>query len=69
MRRLGSKLDEAVKTATPPKVVPITKLRSQYSLGTDIATEVNRLMTAWEQASPQGRAQFIYMVTGKRIAA
>lgn len=39
--------NEAVKTATPPKVVPITR----------------------EQASSEARAQFIYMVTGKRIAA
>lgn len=67
MRKLGCKLDEAVKTATPPKVVPITKLRSQFNLVTDVATEVNRLMTAWEQASAQARSQFIYMVTGKLI--
>lgn len=68
MRQLGSRLDEAVKTAEPPKVVPITKLRSQFNLASDVAMEVNRLMTAWEAASSQARAQFIYMVTGKRIA-
>lgn len=69
MRKLGSRLDEAVKTATPPKVVPITKLRSQFRLSTDVAQEVNKLMTAWEQASSEARSQFIYMVTGKRVSA
>jgi hypothetical protein len=69
MRKLGSKLDQAVKTATPPKVVPITQLRSKYKLPTDVAREVNVLMSAWEQASSEARSQFIYMVTGKRVNA
>jgi hypothetical protein len=69
MRKLGSKLDEAIKSATPPKVVPITQLRSKYKLPTDVAQEVNQLMRAWEQASSEARAQFIYMVTGKRVNA
>lgn len=68
MRKLGIKLEAAV-TATPPKVVPITKLRSQFKLPTDVAQEVNQLMRAWEQASSSARAQFIYMVTGKRLNA
>jgi hypothetical protein len=58
----------AVTTDTPPKVIPITKLKAQ-GLPTDVAREVNALMTAWEQASSQARSQFIYIVTGKRIAA
>lgn len=67
-RALGSAMKRAVKTDDPPKVIPITRLRAQ-GLPTDVATEVNKLMTAWEQASPQARSQFIYLVTGKRIAA
>lgn len=68
-QRLGYALKHAVKTVTPPKSIPITRLRTEHKLPTDVATEVNRLMTAWEQASPTARAQFIYMVTGKRLAA
>lgn len=69
MRRLGSKLEDAVKTTTPPKVVPITQLRSKYKMPTDVAQEVNQLMRAWESASSEARSQFIYMVTGKRVNA
>lgn len=68
MRKLGIRLEEAIKSA-PPKVVPITKLRSKFKMPTDVAREVNQLMSVWEQASSEARAQFIYMVTGKRIAA
>lgn len=67
MRKLGSKLDQAVKSESPPKVVSITKLREKYKLPTNVASEVNSLMTAWEQASPQARSQFIYLVTGKKV--
>ena len=69
MRKLGSKLDEAIKREEGPKVVPITQLRSKYKLPTDVAQEVNRLMMAWENASSVARSQFIYMVTGKRVSA
>ena len=69
MRQLGSKLDAAVRTAAPPKVVPITRLKTEFKLATNVAQEVNALMRAWEQASSEARGQFIYMVTGKRIAA
>jgi hypothetical protein len=69
MRKLGISLEEAVGRATGPKVVPIGKLQEKYKLPTDVAAEVNTLMRAWEQASSHARAQFIYMVTGKRIAA
>lgn len=69
MRRLGSKIDAAVWSAAPPKPVSITKLRTQFKLPSNVAQEVNSLMTAWEQASPEARAQFIYSVTGRRLAA
>jgi hypothetical protein len=46
----------------------MTKLKAQ-GMPTDVAREVNVLMTAWEQASSQARSQFMYMITGKRIAA
>jgi hypothetical protein len=68
MRKLGIRLEEAVKSA-PPKVVPITQLRSKFKMPTDVAREVNQLMSMWEQASAEARAQFIYMVTGKRLSA
>jgi hypothetical protein len=58
----------AVTAETPPKVIPMTKLKAQ-GMPTDVAREVNVLMTAWEQASSQARSQFMYMITGKRIAA
>jgi hypothetical protein len=58
----------AVSSDTPPKVIPITKLKQQ-GMPTDVAREVNVLMTAWEQASSRARSQFMYMITGKRIAA
>jgi hypothetical protein len=67
-RDIAIAVRSAVATATPPKVIPITRLKKQ-GLPTDVATEVNRLMTAWEQASSQARSQFMYLVTGKRIAA
>jgi hypothetical protein len=69
MRKLGSSVVHAARTDTPPKPVSISRLRTEHKLPADVATEVNRLMTAWEQASPTARAQFIYMVTGKRLAA
>lgn len=65
---LGSAVRRAVTTETPPRVIPITKLKQQ-GMPTDVAREVNVLMTAWEQASSQARSQFMYIVTGKRIAA
>jgi hypothetical protein len=68
IRSLGAAVERAVRTEPPPKVIPITKLKAQ-GLPTDVAREVNALMTAWEQASSQARSQFIYIVTGKRIAA
>jgi hypothetical protein len=67
-RALGTAVKRAVADPDPPKVIPITKLKAQ-GLPTDVAREVNALMTAWEQASSQARSQFIYIVTGKRIAA
>jgi hypothetical protein len=66
--KIGVAVRRAVQTDTPPKVIPITKLKAQ-GMPTDVAREVNVLMTAWEQASSQARSQFMYMITGKRIAA
>lgn len=65
---IKSAVKHAVTTDNPPKVIPITKLKQQ-GMPTDVAREVNVLMTAWEQASSQARSQFIYIVTGKRVAA
>lgn len=62
-------LKNAIKTPTPLKAVSVIKLRSRYDLPTNVAQEVNAMMTAWEAASSQARNQFIYMVTGKRMAA
>jgi hypothetical protein len=67
-RQIVVAVRRAVTTDTPPKVIPITKLKAQ-GMPTDVAREVNVLMTAWEQASSQARSQFMYIVTGKRIAA
>jgi hypothetical protein len=67
MRKLGSGLSKAIDNGT--KVVPITKLRDQSNLTGNIATQVNAMMRSWEQADPQARSQFIYMVTGIRIAS
>jgi hypothetical protein len=67
MRKLGIQVDKAVKKEDAPKPIPITKLKEQYRLPTDVAREVNELMRAWENASSQARAQFIYVVTGKKI--
>lgn len=67
-RSLGAAVQRAVADDDPPKVVPIKQLRDKYKLPTDVAREVNALMTAWEQASSQARSQFIYMVTGKRTS-
>jgi hypothetical protein len=66
---VASAIKRAVTTENPPKPATVTKLRSQFKLPTDVAREVNQLMTAWEQASSQARSQFMYMITGKRIAA
>lgn len=67
MRRLGCKIEAAV--SAPPKVVPITKLRSRFNLPTNVAREVNDLLAAWDRASPEARAQFIYIATGRRLQA
>lgn len=68
-RTLGSAIYRAVRSEYSPKPVSVTRLRTEHKMPSDVATEVNRLMTAWEQASPTARAQFIYMVTGKRLNA
>lgn len=69
MRVLGIKIEEATLRPEPPKVASIATLRLKHRLPTDVAREVNALMRTWEQASPEARSQFIYMITGKRLAA
>lgn len=66
-RKLGSALIKNVKEEQATKVVPIVKLRER--LPNDVAREVNNLMRAWEQASSEARAQFLYHVTGRKISA
>lgn len=63
-RQLVQGIKKAI--AEEKKIIPMKKLTQK--LPEDIATEVNRLMTAWEQASPAARSQFMYMITGKRVA-
>ena len=53
--------------AEGPKVIPIRTLRKKYEISGDVATEVNALMRAWEQASEQARKQFLYLVTNRRV--
>jgi hypothetical protein len=66
-RAIGSAIRRAVTANNPPAATSIPKLKAQ-GMPTDVAREVNVLMTAWEQASSQARSQFMYMITGKRIA-
>lgn len=67
-RKVGTALRHAL-SAEPKKVLPITKLRTKFSLPGNVAAEVNALMHAWESAGPEARSQFIYLVTGKRLEA
>lgn len=69
VRVLGTAITLAVRAETPPKVVPIFRLREKYRLPTNVAQEVNVLMRAWEGASPDARAQFVYIVTGRKVRA
>jgi hypothetical protein len=62
MRKLGNGLARAISNGT--KVVPIRRQR----VDGDIGQAVNKLMSAWESATPIARSQFIYMVTGAKIA-
>lgn len=66
-RSMGAAVRDAIKAPAP--LLPIRQLKPKYELPTNVAHEVNALMTAWEAASSQARGQFIYMVTGKRVAA
>lgn len=67
-RLFSSAVRREMATDNPPKAIPVIELKKQ-GMPTDVAREVNALMTAWEQASSQARSQFMYIVTGKRIAA
>lgn len=66
-RRLGASLMAASKMP-PQKVVSITALKKAHSLPSNVATEVNQLMRAWEGASEEARRQFLHMVSGRRSA-
>lgn len=66
-RQVGSALAAAVRDNSS-KVVSLRELRRR-GVPSNVAQEVNTLMRAWEEASPEARAQFIYAVTGKRLAA
>ena len=59
-RKLGAAITAAVKS--PAKVISITTLRQKHDLPTNVASEVNALMRAWEQASEQARRQFLRLV-------
>ena len=59
-RKLGAAITAAVKS--PAKVISITALRQKHDLPTNVASEVNALMRAWEQASEQARRQFLRLV-------
>lgn len=67
MRRIGAALSQAIRSETAPKPIPVRKLKTDFGLPGAVASEVNELMRAWENASPDARAQFIYQVTGKRL--
>lgn len=67
MRRFGAAIAHAIKEEAP-KVLSITQVKKQCAIPTDIAREVNVLMTAWEAASPQARSQFLYLVCGRKVA-
>lgn len=67
MRRFGAALTQAVEKEAP-KVLSVTQIKSKYRVSGDIAQEVNALMTAWEAASSQARSQFLYLVSGRKVA-
>lgn len=65
-RKLGVALKKAVAKEEAPRPISITVLRKKYSYTPDIASEVNALMRAWEDASPESRKQFLYLVTDRK---
>lgn len=66
MRSFGAAMVHAVeKEAT---VLPIPQIRKKFEVTSDVAQEINALMTAWEQASTPARNYFLYLVSGKRVA-
>lgn len=62
-RKLGAAIIRAMDKPEPPKPVPIARLRERFDINRDVATEVNQLMRAWEQACPEARRIFIQQVT------
>ena len=61
-RNLGAKIKLAIERPVAPKPIPIIQLRERFDLNRDVATEVNQLMRAWEQACPEARRIFIQQV-------
>ena len=66
VRQIGAAVVRAIGDDTK-KVVSVRKLRER--MPTNVAQEVNELLRAWEHASPEARSQFLYYVTGRKIAA
>lgn len=67
MRRFGAALAQA-PNKDAPKVWSIKEARAKLDVSTDVARELNILMKAWEDASPQARSQFLYIVAGRKVA-
>lgn len=61
-RKIGLRLVAAATVVEPLRPISVVQLRKKYELTSDVATEVNWLMTAWEQASAPARKQFIALV-------
>lgn len=61
-RKIGLALVAAASSSEPQKVVSIASLKRDYELTSNVAQEVNKLMTAWEQASTTARKQFLKLV-------
>lgn len=68
VRQLGANITRAALSNDPPKVISIRVLK-KTGYPSNVAQEINVLMTAWERASPQARSQFIYLVAGRKIAS
>lgn len=62
-RKLGSRIRQAIQTDCPPRPVPVATIRQKFEVNRDVASEVNALMRAWEQACPEARRIFIQHVT------
>jgi hypothetical protein len=66
VRRFGAAVINAIEKEA--RVLPIIQIKKKFETTGDVAREINALMTAWEQACPQSRNHFLYLVTGRRVA-